>query len=308
MLPEIFCPDRETRQAFSILLSVLPDAVRRELLRLGAARRDFAAGLGELRLRAGRRASVLLSGKNLLLSSTVPESELSRTLLRAAGGVLYPYRDTLAAGYLPMKGGIRIGICGQARIDGGRQVGVGDIGALIFRMPGDRSDVADTLYEEYRRGVGRGMLIYSPPAGGKTTALRALARRIGSESPPPRLVIVDEREEFSPELLCGSSADILRGYPKAEGIALAVRTLSPELLMADEIGTADEADALLCALGVGVPLIATAHASSFEELSSSEAIRPLMMAGAFRVYAGILQKDGRRSLAVRRLSAIGGGR
>ena len=287
--------------ALRAVLDVLPAAVREELLRLCAARADIARGFGELRLRAGGRAVAVLSGRNVALSAASTRQEVRQTLLRVCHGAIYAYRDTLAAGYLPMPFGIRVGVCGQARYDGGRIVGVDNACALVFRFPSGRSDLSDLLYDEYRRGIGRGMLIYAPPGVGKTTALRSLALRIGAEAPPVRAVLIDERGEFSAEDFSDSSVDILRGFSKAEGLALAVRTLSPELLLADEIGTAEEADALLRALFVGVPLIATAHARDLDELSCAEAIRPLLSAGAFDVLIGLSEQEGRRYAAVKRL-------
>ena len=126
----------------------------------------------------------------------------------------------------------------------------------------------------------RGMLLFSPPAAGKTTALLHLAKRI-SESEEKRVVIVDERGEFSPEDLSDTTVDIIRGYPKPKGIEIALRTLGAEVIVTDEIGTADEARLIeFCGRG-GVPFIASAHAASLDELYSKKSIASLINCGFF---------------------------
>ncbi len=135
------------------------------------------------------------------------------------------------------------------------------------------------------------MLIYSPPGVGKTTALRALAGRIGSGRDARRVAVVDERCEFRPEDYAHAAVDILAGYKRALGIEIATRTMNPEVIMVDEIGGATEADAMLGMLHSGVPLIASAHASSLEEVKRKQNIARLVASGVFRTFAG-LRREG----------------
>ena len=97
-------------------------------------------------------------------------------------------------------------------------------------------------------------------------------------------MVVDERCEFD---LCdyeNGTVDILRGIPKAKGIEIAKRTLSAEIILVDEIGSAEECEALLSVGAGGVPIIATAHSGDFGELCRSETIRPLIDRGYFSSY------------------------
>ena len=118
------------------------------------------------------------------------------------------------------------------------------------------------------------MLIYSAPGGGKTSAIRELAGRISREA-LLRVSVVDERRELAAEDLSDAPIDVLSGYGKAEGIEIAMRTLSPEVMIIDEIADLSEAEALLSVGRGGVPIIATAHAEDISDALRRRAVRLL---------------------------------
>ncbi len=268
------------------VLAVLPPKVAREVQRIGTSQYRMKERLSEIRLRAGGLCTLVLSGQNIPLHTAVDEEEVAHTAERVCGGTMYAYRDTIAQGYIPMARGVRVGICGRARYDGGVMVGISDIRSLVFRMPSATCDIGDRLMEIWQEGVGSGMLVYAPPGGGKTTALRALARRIGTEG-RQRVCIIDEREEFFPEDYTSASVDLLRGYRRAEGIEIAVRTLTPQVLVVDEIGGQDEARAMASVVSCGIPVLASAHASDVEELMRKSNLSPFFACRLFDVLVGI---------------------
>jgi stage III sporulation protein AA len=111
---------------------------------------------------------------------------------------------------------------------------------------------------------------------------------------------VDERCEFSAEDYSECEVDILRGYKKREGIEIATRTMSPEVLCVDEISGEDGAS-IAGVVRCGIPIIATSHASSRDELFSKSSLLPLFDCGVFDVFVGISRTDGTYSLSVDRL-------
>ncbi len=276
----------------SRILPLLPRDMREEILHLSASSDTFAATLSEIRLRAEGISSLVLGGKNLPLFTSVSREETAQIVGKLCHGSLYAYREKIAEGYLPMEGGIRVGVGGQARYEDGKSIGVGDVRTLVFRLPRRMSDSAEELAAAFSEKCRSGMLIYSPPGGGKTTALRALAAKLGSGKSARRVVVVDEREEFDPADYRHTTVDLLRGYPRAEGLGIAIRTLNPEILITDEIGGEREARAMLAVLHAGVPVIVTAHAATFRELCEKQCLAPFFAAGVFDVYAGLFRAGG----------------
>ncbi|MBQ2719889.1 MAG: hypothetical protein IJF73_07475 [Clostridia bacterium] len=267
--------------ALSRLFSLLPPAVTAAVRRYGACRTDFFDTLAEIRLRADRAASLTVGGKNHPLPVTLTAAELSALLVTLCRGSVYAYREELCEGYLDLGGGVRVGACGRAVLTGGRVTGVSDVTSLVFRIPSAMEGVGEEAYRLFCR-EGGGMLIYSPPGVGKTTLLRDLCRLLSTGREARRVAIVDTRGELGVGYGRGALVDILVGYPKAVGIELAVRTLSPEVVAVDEIGSRREAEAILGVAAAGVPLVATAHAATLSELTRRGGIAPLCRAGVFR--------------------------
>lgn len=272
------------------VLAVLPPRVAAEVRRIGTSQHRMDERLSEIRLRADGLSALVLSGRNIPLDTSVSEEEVGHTVQRVCGGALYAYRDTIANGYIPMAHGVRVGLCGRARYDGGQVVGIADIRSLVFRLPCAGCDTRAQLIDVWREGVGAGMLLYAPPGVGKTTALRALASYIGTQE-RRRVCIIDEREEFAPESFRHASVDLLRGYRRAVGIEIAVRTLSPEVLIVDEIGGEEEARAMAGALACGIPILASAHAASLGELRRKRSLAPFLACHLFDVFVGLSRTE-----------------
>ncbi len=278
------------KTALEKVLNCLPMAMAGEIRSILGGRLGGEARLSEIRVIAEGRCCLIHNREALSLCYSPSESEIEQILNNVCSGGVYAFRDTVKNGFVPMGDGVRIGVSGTAAYDEGRLVGVSRVRSLIFRFPLYHCDFADKLIRIYRRGIGRGMLIYSPPALGKTTALRALAGIISKEK---RLCIIDEREELDADRL--PHASVLSGYEKALGIEIALRTHSPEIIMVDELG-AGEAAALSDVLGAGIPVIATAHGGGIDDLLSRSATASLIRAGFFDVLLGISYKGGKYKL------------
>ena len=172
-------------------------------------------------------------------------------------------------------------------------MGIGDVSALCFRIPTGRCEFALEVYKYWFQKGRPNMLVFSAPAGGKTTLLRALAREAGGGRDALGVVVVDERREFIKNDYEGCFVDILSGYGRDEGTEIALRTMSPQLIIIDELGSEADAEALLGAYGAGVPVIASAHGRSVEELRGRRGIGRLIDMGMFGVFVGLENKDGR---------------
>ena len=281
------------------ILFYLPSRIGDEIRRLSRARRAGAGDIREIRIRTSARSTVRFSDECVTLFSTVDKGQMQEIVDSLVDGALYAHRDSIAEGYISIGGGVRVGICGQARYEGDRLVGVGNISSLLFRIPSGECAFATELYSAYLDSVSHGMLIYSPPGVGKTTALRSLAGSIGGGRSAKRVSVIDERCEFDEADYTSKEVDILKGYKRSEGIEIATRTMSPEVIVIDEIGEGD-AEPISRVLRCGIPIIATAHAGSLEELRARLPLAPLFALGAFDSFVGISLEDGEYRLRIDR--------
>lgn len=254
--------------------------------------------IDEIRLRRGRPVSLTVKGKNVVTDLICSPAELADAVSRLCGGTLHAHSDTIARGYIAFGGGGRAGICGRAVAGqaGGAQIsGIADVDAICIRVPRSIRGISGRLCEYIAsRGYRASVLVYSPPGGGKTTLLRDAAATLASEPHSRRVAVIDTRGElYRTDMFAGTLADIFTGYPKALGIEIATRTMSPQYLICDELGDPDEARAILAAQHTGVPLIASAHASSYDELTARPSVKLLLDAGIFERCMSVSEAGGR---------------
>ena len=261
--------------AWQELLRVVPPRMRERVDSLGRG------GLQELRLRVDRPPELVIDGRSRFLDGQTTEADLSFTLNAATK--FSPWSaETVSRGYLTVKGGHRIGLCGEAVTERGRMKGIRQIGSLCIRVARDFLDIAAGLPTK------GSLLIIGSPGSGKTTLLRDLIRQRsikGFQS----VAVVDERGELFPAgFSTGPRTDVLTGCCKSEGIPMLLRTMGPGTIAVDEI-TAQE-QSLYQALWCGVDILATAHASSVEDLENRAEYRQLLRSGIFQILV-ILQSD-----------------
>lgn len=251
------------------------------------------AAVEELRLHGGGRSCLCTAGGVALLETVLDVAETEQILNNLCGGSMYAHAETLREGYVTLSGGVRVGVCGRLQVHEGKVLGLGEVTSLIFRFPRAVAVPADDICRLLLSHPGQGVLIYSPPGVGKTTLLRSLIRALAAPPILRRVAVVDTREELA---ACGTAtglcADWLSGYPRAKGIEIATRTLGAQIIVCDEIGGAEEADAICAACNAGVPLVATAHAASVEGLLRRRGLRQLHDHGVFGSYVGLTRAAG----------------
>lgn len=206
-------------------------------------------------------------------------SVMKRVLLNAAGASVYQYEKELSSGYITCFGGIRIGICRDAPAV---EKTLDTLTSLNIRLPFEEDypcPVPDSLYE------AGGILIAGAPGSGKTTVLKSFCRRLCDtrRGGMKRVSIVDSRGELSCFAVEGKfyASDIIVCTDKAVGIQRALKLMSPEYIVCDEIGDLRETEAMLEGMNSGVRFITAMHADGIKELTGREQFRRLCLAGAF---------------------------
>jgi stage III sporulation protein AA len=289
---EIVCAAEER---IAYLLSFLPPKLACKISSVLSGRADYPLGLSEIRLRAGGGSYLIMSGENVYISSGIDSAEAQRILLKFCRGSRYAFEDSVREGYITLPHGIRVGIIAEAKYSGGSLAGIGEISGFVCRIPTAPSSVSGELCSAILNGNGGGALIFSPPSGGKTSALRALASLLGSSPLGKRVVVVDDRGEFCRESYTDCCVDVIKGYKKRQGIELALKSLSPEIIILDEL-IGDEADELIAAGRGGVEILASVHASDISELTKRKYVERLLCAGIFHKVAGIFRNGEEREI------------
>ncbi len=270
--------------------------------------------LQEIRLSQARPLTLWYRGRETFLTEDgyetgspksahqVTAQELRETLEFAGAYSLYAYEDEIRQGYLTLPGGHRIGVTGKAVTENGQVKTLRYITSLNIRVAHEVKGCADAVLPWLYSSEGLcHTLLISPPRCGKTTLLRDLIRQISNGRTGfrgMRVGVVDERSEIGgshlgvPGLDVGVRTDILDGCPKAEGMMMLVRSMSPELIAVDEIGGNADMEAMENAISCGCRILATVHGSSLEEIRQKPLVSGLLQTGIFERFVVLDARHG----------------
>ena len=281
-------------------VSLLPERIREE----AKLPERMQIQTEEIRLRAGRKLSVVLpEGEIVIGRRELTSEELCSVVEIATGASAYAVKETMKSGYITAEGGYRIGVCGSAVVKNGCVDGFRELSSLSIRIPREIKGVARNVLKKLACGnCFQSTLIVSPPGGGKTTLLRDMLRTLSDGDSTlkiggMRMALADERGEIAclrngiPERDVGSRTDVLEGCPKAQAAMLLLRTMNPQVIVMDEITEPEDLNAIFRCANCGIKLLATAHGESINDLKSREMYLKLLKSGIF-MNAVFIEKDG----------------
>ena len=295
-------------QSYKQAVQVLPLTLRQLALRLTREQMEQAE---EIRLRMGRRPTVVLPEGEVPLpdSRAVEREELERLVEIASRWSMHTVLEQLCRGFLPLEGGHRLGLCGTVVMKGEHVHALRDVSCANLRIARQRMGVSLPLLPRLRCGAGvYSTLILAPPGAGKTTLLRDLIRSLSDGEAGLRVGVVDERGELAAvwrgqaQLELGERTDVLSECPKAVGMELLLRGMSPQVLAVDEITARRDVQAMAGAVGCGVSLLATAHGNTREDLQRRPVYREMLEQGLFQRLVTIQVRDGQREFDVEALT------
>ena len=253
---------------FNVIKSLLTPRIYREV-----SYKVNVDKIEEIRLTVGKIIRVTESGKRYDFSIATKE-DVDYTVSVLVKGSLYAVNDYIKQGFITYDGGIRAGLCGESVYDSGKIQTIKNINGLVLRIPHNHYGIAENLIEKIvrRDGTIKNTIIFAPPYSGKTTLLREFARQFSHSG--KNVVIIDEKNEISATNKGISFLDIgesmaLVGIKRQDGFESAIRNLSPDILITDEIFGESDIKSVKRCIQSGVALITSMHAgiTGFEEIA-----------------------------------------
>lgn len=297
----------------SEIIEILPRRIKESISRMSIKIKD---SIEEIRIRTERPVEIVcftfegyLTEYGTLSQETndgiiITKEESHQLLNIISNHSIYALEEELRRGYITIPGGHRIGMTGKVVLENGQVAHLKEITGYNIRIAREKKGVCEPLIPYIWNGKKIvNTLIISPPRCGKTTILRDLTRICSTgiksnKMPGFKVGLVDERSEIAgcvdgiPQKDIGPRTDVLDGCPKAEGMMMLIRSMSPQILIADEIGRNEDVTALLEAIHAGVSLITTAHGFNLEDINRRPSFTKMLQLGIFERFIILSKRNG----------------
>jgi stage III sporulation protein AA len=294
------------------IIPVIPDKIAAILRKLP---QDVVNNVEEIRLRSQKPLMIFKGGQDYFVDDTgkvttylnkgtiVDRSDMDKSLQLMCNYSIYSVEEELKQGFLTLRGGHRVGLTGRIVVEGKKIRTLKNISGINIRVAREVMGCGTKLVKSlYSTGI-KHTLIASPPGCGKTTLLRDMIRLLSNgigdiNLRGHKIGVVDERSEIAgcylgiPQRDVGVRTDVLDACPKAQGMIMLLRSMSPEIIAVDEIGSQDDADAIEDAIYSGIKVIATAHGRDIDEILKRPGVKSLVDHKAFERIVILSRKNG----------------
>ncbi|WP_017150875.1 stage III sporulation protein AA [Bacillus bingmayongensis] len=248
--------------------------------------------LEEIRVRIGRPLECIAHGEVFFYDYVITAEDAIYLLNKLSQYSIYTMEEELKRGYVTLRGGHRIGLAGKVITENSAVKMIRDVSSFNIRIARQKIGIAEPLLSYLYDSRWLNTMVIGPPQTGKTTLLRDVARCMSQgvrsyEIPSCKVGIVDERSEIAgcvkgiPQYEFGPRVDVLDACPKAEGMMMMIRSMSPDILIVDEIGRMEDSEAIMEAIHAGVQLFISAHGFSFDDVMKRPSLKVVMELGVF---------------------------
>ena len=271
------------------ILRYFPDNIRKVLE--NEINNNFI--IEEIRIRNSKPIILKLNNSEEIINYIVQTEDVLNILQSICENSIYSYQNKICEGFITIKGGHRIGITGSAVIENNKVKNINYISNLNFRIARQIIGCSNNIIKEIinqEENTIYNTLIVSPPGAGKTTLLRDIIRNLSNgteEITGKNIGVVDERGEIAamykgiPQNDLGIRTDIIENIKKSVGMKMLIRSMAPEIIVADEIGSKEDVQEINYAVCSGIKGIFTAHGNSLEDLKLNPAIAELIEKNIF---------------------------
>lgn len=272
------------------ILNALPRQIVSEILQVFSTYSSLINTLQEIRIRVSKPIILKQRNSDIVLQHIVTNEELLHILERFCENSIYAYKNQICEGYLTIKGGHRIGITGSCVIENGKIINIKYVSSLNIRIAREVKGCSNAIINEIidiDNQTILNTLLVSPPGKGKTTMLRDLVRQISNGINERKFKgkivgLIDERGELAacyrgiPQNDVGIRTDVIENVSKAKGVEILLRSMAPEIIACDEIGTHEDVQAIEKMLISGVKGIFTMHGNNMEDIKKNIEINKLI--------------------------------
>lgn len=280
------------------VLSFLPKTISNQIKKIPP---NELREIEEIRVRINRPLEISYNGTARFFPYIVQQEDALNLLNKISKFSIYALEEELRRGYITIEGGHRVGLAGKVILEESKVKAIRDISSFNIRIAKEKIGIAKQIITDIYKNNWLHTMIIGSPQTGKTTLLRDIARIISSGDETNRLKaakvgIVDERSEIAgcvsgiPQMTFGPRIDVLDACPKAEGMMMMIRSMSPDVLVVDEIGRKEDSEAILEAVNAGIKLIMTTHGESLEEIRNRPSLKRILNESIFERFI-ILSRD-----------------